>query len=467
MSYEKDLSYVYQEVFSKKTFNPKLNAYIIRKEDYLSLNLSTKQLQILKQMCKNQGIILEESPYRLPAIEDIELFKEYNRINQTIISSGISKEKHPLNKKRIDIRNQIVLANLPLVRTIIDKNYEEFQNIPNKDEIYQLGYLLLIIYIEHGKIVEPKIFTNHISSKLMFDIKDKLLRADNSISSASNELLKKISDIESNISRYPTQKELSDELNIESKKAQRLINIDRFISSISIDEEIKLLGHTKESKIEQSPLYDNTFEEQIVKSTARDIIIKMLNTLAENQKQILMLSYGFQDGRCYNDVEIANMLGLTKARIGIIRHAALDNLRLKIRSQYMIDYSEDSKVEELSEANEKQLKNLEEILIGLIPKEELINYLTNIPKLEQDIFSLYHGLRNEKKHSLQEICEILNISHSSVVKYKSKSYENLKIEIAKNHNKKFNNYQEYIEYLIENYVIKPKHKRKKWTHGTN
>lgn len=470
MSYEKDLSYVYKEVFSKKRFDSKLNAYVICKEDYLPLNLSTKQLQILKQMCKRQGIILEESPYRLPSVEDIELFKEYNRINQIIISSGIPKEKHPLNQQRIDIRNQIVLANLPLVKTIIDKNYEDIQNLPNKDEIYQLGYFLLINYIEHGKILEPKIFTNHVSSRLIYDIKEKLLNANFSISLASNELLKKIRDIQitkASIAKYPTKEELSDKLNIETKKVSKILNIDRFLSAISIDEESKLLGQTKESKIHQSSLYDNSFEEQMIKNTARDIIVKMLNTLPENQKQILMLRYGFQDGRCYNDIEIANMLGLTKARIGIIRHTALDNLRLAIRSKYIIDYSENSKVEELPQAKEKQLKSLEEILIGLIPKTELINYLINMPKLESDILTLYYGLVDNKKYSLLEICKILNIGHSSVIKYKAKSYKSLKLEIAKIHNKEFNNYQEYIEYLIEIYVINLKNKRKKWYYGIN
>lgn len=463
MTYEKDLSYIYDLVFTKVKYDPQNKTYILHQEDYIPLKLSTKQFQLLKQMCKRQGILLEDAPSRLPSVENLKLFEEYNQINKIILSSGIPKEKHPLNPKRIAIRNQIVLDNIPLVKAIIDRNFEGIQQLPNKDEIYQLGYLMLITYIDNGRILEPKKFTIHISSKLIFDIKEKILNSKYNISDETNTLLQELRKIQSNsdLNAKKNKEQLATALNIEIKKVETLANLDRFLTSLSIDEEIKLLGQTKESQISSSPMYDDSFEQQLIKNTARDVLIQIINTLPQNQKEVLMLSYGFIDGRCYNDTEIANRLGLTKARIGIIRHTALDNLRLSIRSQYMLDFSEKTSIDKLPEANQKQLKNLEEILVGLIPQEELLNYLINIPKLERDLLTLYYGLIDGKKYSVIEISKILNISKSTVIQYKSKSYENLKTVIEQTNNQQFTNYQEYLEYLIDKYVIHSKNKRKK------
>jgi len=463
MSYEQDLSYVYEHVFSKVRYDKNLNTYIIYKEDYIPLKLSTKQFQILKQMCKRQGVILEEEPYRLPGVEDEKLFQEYNQINQIIISSGIPKEDHPLNLRRIEIRNQIVMDNLPLVRAIIDRNFEGIQQLSNKDEIYQLGYLMLITYIDNGSILEPQKFTIHLSSKLMFDIKEKILNAESSISAETSSLLEKLRQINNFSSNEPrTKTDLAQTLNIEPKKVDKLLNMDRFLSALSIDEELKKLGHTKKSKISSSPLYDDSFETELIKSTARDIIIKIINTLPSNQKEVLMLSYGFLDGRSYNDVEIANILGVTKSRVGFIRHTALDNLRLSIRSKYLIDYDELVNLEDLPEADEKQLKALEEIIIGLIPKDELLNYLSNIPKLQRDILLLYYGLIDGKECQMNEISEILKVSKSTVVKHKYRAYISLKEEILKSHNLDTITYKEYIDYLIEKYIIHQDIKKRKW-----
>lgn len=453
MSLESDLSYVYEMLLKIVTYDDTIGGYVIRQKDILSLKLSNKQTKLLKKMCKVQGIYFEKALYKLPSIEDEKLFNEYNEINRIIGASSIPKEKHHLNKRRIEIRNKIVTDNLPLVRAIIDRNFDGIQDSHDKEEIYQLGYEILIHYIDNGNILHPRHFTISVSSKLIHDIKEKILNFEANISDETKVLLEKLQEEKRQISAvnpYLVMEKLSVSLEIEPKKVQELLNIDRLLDTISIDYELEQLDDQENDK---SPLYDNQFETDLIKTTSREIIQKIIKTLPANQQKVLMLSYGFEDGRCYNDIEIGAKLGLSKARIGIIRHNALDNLRLSIRKQYLNDYLE-ANIQNEPEEDKNQLRLVEEILIGCIPKEELIIYLNNIPKLEQDILMLSYGLTDGTKYNYKEITEILNISKSSVLKFKKIAFNSLKSEILKQNFKTDElTHKEYLEYLIETYVI--------------
>ena len=82
-----NVRFILDNIISKAKYNEKTNTYEIKEEDYLYLNLTSKQKNLLKIMCHNLGIKLEYIPYTkdlLPAIENEELFEEYNFIKQRI-----------------------------------------------------------------------------------------------------------------------------------------------------------------------------------------------------------------------------------------------------------------------------------------------------------------------------------------------------------------------------------------------
>ena len=461
MLLESDISYVYEKLLQIVKYDETIEGYIVLKKDYMPLKLTNKQLKLLRRMCKVQGIYFEEELYKLPSVEAENLFNEYNEIKRIIDSSSIPKEKHPLNKRRIEIRNKIVTDNLPLVRAIVDRNFDAIPDGYDKEELYQLGYEMLLTYVDNGNILQPRHFTISVSSKLIHDIKEKILNFESNISDETKKILKRLQEAKRKIistNPYLVTEQLSTLLNIEPKKVEEILNIDRFLEAISIDTELEQLDGEEN---DNSPLYNSHFETELIKRTAREIILKIIKTLPTNQQEVLMLSYGFIDGRCYDDVEIGTKLGLTKARIGIIRHNALNNLRASIRKQYLIDYSESSSHIQTSDS-ERQIMLLEEILISYIPQEELIAYLNNIPKLEKDLIMLYYGLIDGIKRSYKEITKILNISKSTTFKLKTQAFNSLKNEILKQRSKTSEDnitYEEYLQYLIETYIIHNNKKR--------
>ena len=144
MVLDKDLTYVYENVYLKARYDDTIKGYIIKKEDYIDLNLTNRQLQILRTMCKCSNIKLEKYKYRLPSVEDEELFKEYQDIKRQIDANPNSSDIELLEKRRIEIRNQIVTDNLALVRAIIDRNFDNIGEKYDIDEIYQIGYDMLL-----------------------------------------------------------------------------------------------------------------------------------------------------------------------------------------------------------------------------------------------------------------------------------------------------------------------------------
>lgn len=458
---EREIQYLYEHVFSKMYYDKINNRYVIRKEDYAHLNLSTKQIVAIKKICKKKGIIFESPSWRLPSVEDEALFQEYNDIKTKIKENPNSKDIESLEKRKIEIRNKIVTDNLKLVRAIINRNLEGIQQMPNKEEIYQLGYELLLSFVDSRDIVKPKVFTTYISSKLISELKEKLTYIEYGIPADAKKdfdsFIKNRKDI-APIS--PKTKNISRKFGKKEQRAKERLNLERLLDTISIDaERDKLELHT-----DNSPLYNGHFEEELIKSTARDIIIKIINTLPEQQRNVLMLSFGFEDGYCYNDIEIAEMYGLTNARIGIIRHNALDNLRLSIRSKYLQDFYEVEKSYQPSISEEpleeKQARVLQEVLIKHIPQKELLEYLNNLKKIESEVLLLILGLKDGRKHTLESIAEILNLPLSNIFAIKLSALDNLRRQILDKHLKDTGEYitnKEYHDYLIKTYVI---HKRR-------
>ena len=105
MSLDKDISYIYEKVFTKAHYDKQSSCNVIKLEDYIHLNLTTKQLNILKKMCKNSGIKLETIEYRSPYVEDeIKKREEAKEAEQEIAKFKVDTLKNP-NGRGIKIYN--------------------------------------------------------------------------------------------------------------------------------------------------------------------------------------------------------------------------------------------------------------------------------------------------------------------------------------------------------------------------
>lgn len=464
MLLDKDISYVYKNVYLKARYDDAIKGYIIKKEDYIHLNLTNRQLQILRTMCKCSNIKLEKYKYHLPSVEDENLFREYQDIKRQKDSNPNSCDIDLLEKRRIEIRNQIVTDNLALVRSIIDRNFDNSEGKYDIEEIYQIGYDILFTLVDNHTIVVPRQFTLHLSAHLVTEIMLKIYKLENQMHLKRKTLdeLKKLREIISSSQSPRIIEEIKEQLEIDEKRAKELLYLEDTLHFISIDAEIDKLENNNEQQ--NSPLYNDNFENEIIQLSVREYIEKILNTLTKQQKEVIMLAFGFKDGICYNDTEIANIMGLTNARISMIRAEALEKLKESIRLNYFKEVYESNNSYTQIIANNRSLKELEDILISQIPKEKLLYYMEGLPEIEQKVILLYYGFEDNIKHTLKDIGSILNVRKDwlTFVKYRACQHIKTKIVIEiLNKTNSIPTYEEYLNYLIKTYIINNRYQKQR------
>ena len=155
MKKEDFIKYILENILPKATYNEEKRKYELKYKDYEEYQLSTSQKKILKEICKKNNILLESKGYirqSLTAYEDEFLFKEYNDIKQKLINPN-QNNKDILEQRRINLRNKIVTDNIPFINSIISYRMTGINERKDKEDIYQLGYEILIKYIDNNYLI--------------------------------------------------------------------------------------------------------------------------------------------------------------------------------------------------------------------------------------------------------------------------------------------------------------------------
>lgn len=148
----------------------------------------------------------------------------------------------------------------------------------------------------------------------MFDIQSKVSKASQKL---HNEL-----------GREATIEEIANELNVSTEKVEEVYHLIHTPMSLDYtvgEDDDTSVGDLIADTEAMSP------EEVAIQQERREAILKVLNTLSEKEKEVIMWRFGLTDGEAKTLEEVGAMYGVTKERIRQIEIKALRKLRQPFR----------------------------------------------------------------------------------------------------------------------------------------
>lgn len=284
----------------------------------------------------------EKLPEALSLIENYELFTEYTNLRNKIKELNDSKEKETLISKALQIREKIILGNLRLVQTLINKKIYNLSTMKDKEDIYQIGYEVLIYFVDTYDINKNASFSTYVYNYLI----NHLFRKYYQIKDLNPLLAKQISEvlkvkeiIEETTGLLATSEEIATELDWKTKKVEsilRLISLQEIESLEEYKKQVNDDGYQYEES-EPSLIVDN-LEDNLLKNDMKQEIMKQINSIPEKHAECLKLYFGLSGQPPMSMEQIGKIYGCTGKNIRHIIVKALRFLRHPRRVENLIDY---------------------------------------------------------------------------------------------------------------------------------
>jgi RNA polymerase primary sigma factor len=149
------------------------------------------------------------------------------------------------------------------------------------------------------------------------------------------QLYKTARKLEQQLGRPPKVEELSEEMEVESRKVQWMLRVSWLPLSLESpigDDEDSELGMFVED--DNTPTPSQAAYQNMLCQKVNDV----LTTLTPREARILRLRFGLENGRTYTLEEVGEKFGLTRERIRQIEGKALRRLRHPMRSRQLREY---------------------------------------------------------------------------------------------------------------------------------
>lgn len=452
MNLTKKQLFLLNEVLSKVKKNELTGKYTIYPQDYISLNLNKRTMQMLERMCKKHNIDIEKLPERISAKKTDDLFRKYNYLKKFIQENPTHQEIPSLEKEMIELKHAIALGHIEVMYLLINSEFPNLIKEQDSEDIYQTGYEVLVWAIDKYDINRGITFAKYIRDIIIHRLAEEIWKTKRSI---------KITDARELISilakKDATSKEELTELSIEEIKKQKDLKEAR------INYLLSLIDLSHEKSIEELPEYylsEDDFEKELLNQIEKNSVAILLETLPEIQKQILKLYYGFIDDKRHTYEEIANILGYNNSeRVRQIKEEALSTLSIPVYQSIIGAFSEnteiiESRYNEVKKAyRDKRESELEDIIIKSLPTYVLTKLIEEFPPMYKDVLELYYGLKDGVNYTTKEISIILGKKEYVIKERKREGVRRIANKIDQNSNKP------YMYTLVQGYVARKSKRR--------
>ena len=263
---------------------------------------------------------------------------KYSILSKEEIMNLFEKYANAKEEEKENIRNTIVEHNLKLVVSIARKYVGRGVNFL---DLIQEGNIGLYKMIEKYDYKSGYAFSTYatwwIRQSITRAIADygRTIRIPVHVHESISKMLKVEKELTVELGHEPSDKEISERLNISLEKINNLRRYSESISSLDVpvvssngDSDTTLADYIKDDDNEIDELPDKMFYEEFAKELFE------VDYLSEKQKTILRLRFGFDDGKPKTLEIIGKKLGLTRDRVRQIEIKALKKIRIYMYRQY-------------------------------------------------------------------------------------------------------------------------------------
>lgn len=235
--------------------------------------------------------------------------------------------KKYLSNKTIEIKNQLVLEYVYLVKKIVFRMMPTYEGYSSFDEMLSNGILGLMDAINKYDLSRKVKFEHYATLRIKGEIIDQIRKQDWAPSSLRRKI-KAIStaytDLENKLFRMPNDREVAVYLGMKEEDLQKTMRKSHIFNILHFE------GMLTENSFSIGNLPDNreSTEQQIEKEEMKMVLGDMIDSLPEKERLVITLYY-FEEMTLK---EIAGVLGVTESRISQIHSKVLLKLRAKFKS---------------------------------------------------------------------------------------------------------------------------------------
>ena len=226
----------------------------------------------------------------------------------------------------------LVLRFRDLVRRTAAQATGVYSSFAQLDDIVQEGLLVLLNAVDKYDPAQNVKFETYVSKRLrgmILDLARKEDRLPRQIRQKANRLSRAMDELSVQLGREPESGEVAQHLGLTPEQYDALLSETAVPSLVSFEAVLDACGSAAEEALAQRELLDSP-QEKFEHQEFQSVLAGQISRLRENEQLVLSLYYE----RELNMKEIAQVMGISAARVSQIHSRALQRLRAGIK-QYL------------------------------------------------------------------------------------------------------------------------------------